>query len=169
VDGRLECITRGALPAVAGSTTQLKALGLSHGSIRRGIGLCVVAAAPGLALALDLTAASARLEHLSAAKSGQLPRKDAERLEGAITGCLVATVVLAFSGWGLGWGLGRARTRRGQTVFNRLRRQHPLRRTGDLSPVVALYGLDPLVTRGHGALKNFLAPPPPPNPNSSAG
>ena len=141
---------------------RLQSLGLYPGWIGKALGLAAVVGTMALAFTLFFIAAD-RHQHASPSSLGATHDR---RVQGAVFCCVLATVVMGFAGLGLGMGLGRERTRRGRTVFVRLRRQHPLRTTDDLPLVVALYGLDPLAARGHTALKDYLDPPPTPDPNA---
>jgi uncharacterized protein (TIGR04222 family) len=154
-------IYHAATPAAGHSAARLRSLGLYPGRIRSAIGMCVGAATIGLAFAM-FHIITVRLQHPAVVPGGQ-PVKDM-RSQGAGFCCVVASVAMVFAGICLGAGLACWPTRRGLTVFLRTRREHPLQRTDDLALVVALYGLGPLETRGHAALKNFLDPPPPDPP-----
>jgi hypothetical protein len=140
-------------PVVEGLAVRLRSLGLSPGWIRKAFGLCTAGVTVGLAFTLVFTLSFRRQDALK-------DEKRDEQLLSALSSSIAAAVVIGIAGVGLGSGLVCARTRRGQTVFAHLQRQHPLSRTADLALVVALYGFDPLQTRGHAVLKHFLDPPP---------
>jgi uncharacterized protein (TIGR04222 family) len=150
-------------PDAEGYGSRLWALGLYPGRVRRAVGGVVGIGTVGLAFVLFFIM-GVRWQHPALVPGGQ-PDKD-RRSRGAVGCCMVATVATGFAGLGLGVSLARGRTRLGQTVLAGLRRRHPLRETEDLSLVIALYGLDPLPARGHVALKDYLAPPPTPDPNA---
>jgi uncharacterized protein (TIGR04222 family) len=74
---------------------------------------------------------------------------------------ILASVVMGFAGFVFGADLCNGRTRRGQSLLTRLRREHRVSETTDLALRVALYGIKTLQNGDYTYLKHFLEPPTP--------
>ena len=150
-----------AVPAESVSA-RLRALGLYPGRVRKAVGFGFVIVGIGLAFTLFFLMTT-RWEQPAMMPGGN-PLKDS-RSQGAGFCCMLASVAQGFAGLVFGTRLATLRTRRGQTLLARLRRQHPLPGTADLPLAVALFGVGPLETAGHADLTTFLYPPPVSDPN----